>query len=434
MSMPGTTEGQLIQKLQAWTKNGGELDLALPRDFRVATARLADAVCDALASNNVLAGDGVLSPLHELVAFLQSADGPDAVRVFRTRGLPALRTILQHQRAKLGGSQGEAVARVPIGSDLLFATKIVALYGETPDAALIVDMARTPHLRDEYLWTVVFDVVAERHPAAVEICDGLREPLPGGFVGVAYLDFANSLSRDGRLSTHPFASSEGARRLHEYVNNSNAEDSHAISAIAAAPYLPPEVGESLLTAADAIAEPTVRMEVAWAREKLGDRLGRATLAGFCSDPRFGMRAMRYMEELGLSGEIPPAARAPEFVAQAEMCDWLAHPNEFGSPPDRVATFDTRILLWPPTNDRRQIWLIKYEYDPSNERQEAESGVGLVGSQTFALFGETTTDLSPEDVYGLHCCFELELNSDRRAPKTRSAAIGRMLLAKHNRGF
>ena len=52
---------------------------------------------------------------------------------------------------------------------------------------------------------------------------------------------------------------------------------------------------------------------------------------------------------------------------------------------------------------------------------------MVGSVTFALFGETNADLSPEDVYGLHCCWELECNGDDRAPRKRSAAAGRKLL-------
>jgi hypothetical protein len=31
---------------------------------------------------------------------------------------------------------------------------------------------------------------------------------------------------------------------------------------------------------------------------------------------------------------------------------------------------------------------------------------MVGAATFALFGEATADLPPEDIYGLHCCWEL----------------------------
>jgi hypothetical protein len=52
---------------------------------------------------------------------------------------------------------------------------------------------------------------------------------------------------------------------------------------------------------------------------------------------------------------------------------------------------------------------------------------MYGSVTFALFGESTVDLSAEDAYALHCCWELEVNGDPRAPKKRSVRAGRKLL-------
>jgi hypothetical protein len=52
---------------------------------------------------------------------------------------------------------------------------------------------------------------------------------------------------------------------------------------------------------------------------------------------------------------------------------------------------------------------------------------MVGSVTFALFGEATAELCPEDVYGLHCCWELARNEDPRAPEKRTARAGRELL-------
>ena len=59
---------------------------------------------------------------------------------------------------------------------------------------------------------------------------------------------------------------------------------------------------------------------------------------------------------------------------------------------------------------------------------------MVGSDTFALFGEDTAGLSPEDIYGLHCCWELEMNEDPRAPEERTPEAGRRILAEHNSGF
>jgi hypothetical protein len=112
---------------------------------------------------------------------------------------------------------------------------------------------------------------------------------------------------------------------------------------------------------------------------------------------------------------------------AEMSDWLAHPNEFGEPPTEIELLDTREMHWPPTNDIRRLWLFKYKYAGHSEDGTDDVGIGMVGSVTFALFGEATVDLCPEDVYGLHCCWELECNNDKRSPKKRSAAAGRKLL-------
>jgi hypothetical protein len=54
--------------------------------------------------------------------------------------------------------------------------------------------------------------------------------------------------------------------------------------------------------------------------------------------------------------------------------------------------------------------------------------------TFALFGESTEDRSPEEGYGLHCAWELEMNQDPRAPEERSAAAGMRILATYDPSF
>jgi len=71
------------------------------------------------------------------------------------------------------------------------------------------------------------------------------------------------------------------------------------------------------------------------------------------------------------------------------------------PPDEITQYDTRELIWPPTGDRRRFWLFKFRYEPQENDDQADAGIGLVGSTTFVLFGDSTVDLPPEDVYGLH---------------------------------
>ncbi|HEY8430731.1 MAG TPA: hypothetical protein VIL20_20270 [Sandaracinaceae bacterium] len=108
---------------------------------------------------------------------------------------------------------------------------------------------------------------------------------------------------------------------------------------------------------------------------------------------------------------------------AACAEWLAHPNEMGRPPDSIELYDHRVAAWPPTNDVRPLWLFRYAYDG----ESPAAGLVMFGSVTFALFGETSADLSPEDAYALHCCWELAMNGDPRAPEQRSVRAGRKLL-------
>lgn len=149
------------------------------------------------------------------------------------------------------------------------------------------------------------------------------------------------------------------------------------------------------------------------------------------DPSQSAVAVAYLRELGRSDLIPAVATEPDFAACAEMCGWLTHPMEFGKPPTEIVLFDTRELHWPPTRDRRRVWLFRYRYEREGEVDE---GLGMVGSVTFALFGETTVDKSAEEVYGLHCAWELQNNKDERAPEDRSAWAGMEILARDNAGF
>jgi hypothetical protein len=292
-----------------------------------------------------------------------------------------------------------------------------------------------PGVPKGYLWSVIFGIVAEQHPDAVAICEGHREPLPEGFLGVAYLDFANALAVKQLITRHPFDSKVGIARL---VAHLAARDpklySYAVSATASIPFVNASARETLMVSADQHPDALVRLEAAWALAKTGSEFGRQRLAQLSLNPRYAQRAVAYLEELGLGPHIPSRARAPDFQAIAQMCNWLMHPNEFGRPPDQITEYDTRDLNWPPTGDRRRFWLFKYRYEPQGADGQAHEGIGLVGSTTFALFGEATADLAPEDVYGLHCCWELQIQKDARAPEKRNAAIGRQMLAEANPGF
>jgi hypothetical protein len=127
------------------------------------------------------------------------------------------------------------------------------------------------------------------------------------------------------------------------------------------------------------------LEAAAARARTGSQLGARRLAELCLDARFSDSAVEHFEKLGLTTHVPAAVREPGFRAMAEMCTWLSSPSENGRPPDETKEYDTRTLKWPPTGDRRRLWIFKYRYERAADWDEAEDGVGVVGSIRLRCF-------------------------------------------------
>lgn len=247
------------------------------------------------------------------------------------------------------------------------------------------------------------------------------------------MDFANRLAREGTISRHPFDSETGVAWLSANLADPDPDNTNsAISAASCLPFIKAQARDALLHDASQHVDPLVRLEAAWAMARLGSEAGRERLVEFCRDPRLLERASLYLEEVGAGKRIPAETRHADFRAMAEMSGWLAHPMEFGRIPDEITQYDSRELKWPPTGRRHRFWLFKYRYGPRSGF-DGGAGIGLVGSTTFALWG-SGPDLSPEDVYGIHCYWEMERDDDPPEPPERRAAVGRKLIARINPGF
>jgi hypothetical protein len=365
-------------------------------------------------------GDPQHPTFHDAFAILQAAGDEHAANELRREALPALRALFDRRYAEV--KRAPADAQDPRVDHLLFALKVFALYGGDEQDERIVRAVRDRLDPDGYLWSVVFNTLARVGKEAAPIVEAIARPLPEGFLAVALLDAANQMAIANVLAAHPFDCSEGYSRLRGWLSDPDPDNaSFALSATTALPFIGDTARLPLLAIADKRLEPGVRLEAAWVRVKCGDPDGVEALAQFAAEPRTASSAIRLLEELGRPDAVPAHASDPTFRAMAESIDWLSHPNEMGRPPDTIELFDHREAYWPPTDDERPLWLFRYSYD--GDRQ----GLVMYGSTTFALFGETTTNLTPEDAYALHCCWELEVNRDPRAPKTRSARAGRKLL-------
>ena len=369
------------------------------------------------------------SPLHDVLAWMQEAKNEEAVAVFRELGAPELLRIFD-ETMRVASPDNQLHTK----DDLLFLLKIVCIYSPKGGLERLVTAVRSPLLKKGYLWSVIFEIVSNnRHPWQTDIVEALRDPLPDGFMAVTYLELSNAVARSGKLVHHPFDTEAGLALLQAWLLDKELS-SYGHSAAASIPFLSPEARGKVQALADQHPDRAVQLEAAWAAAACGETRGYQTLQAACADPRVASAAMQYLAELGAEDRIPLRARSADFKAISEMCEWLAHPNEFGRPPHEIRQIDTRELFWPPTNDRRRLWLFRYEYPPDEGETEPDIGHGMVGSVTFALLGESTSDLSAEQIYGLHCAWELEMKRDARAPQKRTVKIGIQILREYNPRF
>jgi len=421
---------QLQETIERWTQNGGNITEMLRGVYYEPIKKKNDAVAisQALKSISFLREEKkfqIGNPLSTLTAFFQQVESQEAFDAFKKNGIPELRRIFDEAFNQPGNHK----------SDLMFVLKILAMYRQKEDAYKVVEIAKSGFQSDGYMWTVILGIFDKGHPHWQIVMDGLREPLPQGFLCIAYLDFANDHAIQGNLQQHPFNTDAGFARLEKWLLDKNHEKfSYARSSMTALPFLDSKYRARLLLAGRKHPDDDVKIESAWAAAKTGDTTGIQDLKKWAVDVNYSIVACQYLKELGHENKIPKKALDEDFKAMAEMSNWLSHPCEFGKPPDQIIQYDSRILYWPPTGDKRKVWLFKYTYEPTEEGEERDIGISMVGSVTFAIFGESTENLTPEEVYGLHCAWELERNNDPRVPKKISPKAGLEILRQYNKDF
>ncbi|HEY4261343.1 MAG TPA: hypothetical protein VGM98_14345 [Schlesneria sp.] len=401
-------EGDLCEELSEL----GEYEIASMADAEALTHAMAEFV------KRTVDSDEAVSAFPEFVRLFQSVTLAEAYRHLAVKGIPLL--IEAYDARLIDPSECE--------SDLLFALKIFARYGTEEGLDRVVDAAYSVALQDGYLWAVIFEQLGDSDPVIPSFIRRLCSPLPDGFVCVAFLDWVNRLARDHVISMHPFNTPDGIGKLRSWLASSDEDEfSYAHAAASAVPFVTDPPRSELLALAMDHSDVGVQMEGAWASAVLGSDAGIKFLARLTLDRNLAITARTYLQELKRADAIPDEANEPEFVAMAELCDWLSHPQEFGLPPDEIELYDARELYWPPTNDWRPLWLFKYHYSAAGDDESVTDGIGMAGSITFSLIDETSVEMPPEDIYALHCCWELEANDDPRAPAERSIEAGRAVI-------
>lgn len=398
--------GTPLQKaLRAGLAPNGDLEEELYEldDYTIESVEDARAICEALEQvvADLPTGKGDRS-LHALVTLFQDVEGDEAPGILDEHGLPTL----------LKAFDRLAETKKPDANDVLFIMKIFAIYSFQEGLERIPDLIQKPAFQDAYLWTVVFEILSiEGHPAQVWVADQLRDPLPQKFAQIAYLDFVNELCRQGVLESHPFDTPDGKKDLARWIKSKKDHDaSYAVSAAMALAFVSNPERDDLFEIARSHNDILVQIEAAWSEGFLGRESGLKFLARMCLDPSHAARAMAFLEMLDREDCIPEKARDPNFQAMAEMSSWLAHPNEYGGPPDSIELIDTREIYWPPAEEKKQVWAFRYSYKGRKQGEE-ETDYGMVGSITFSLFGDYGDNPSPEDIYALHCAWEADGEPD-----------------------
>jgi hypothetical protein len=394
-------------------------------DHKITNAGDARAIVKALIAMGDWPVEAQRESLHQLCVWMQQVGSKQARTVLYERAMPALVdrfTALRKLETKKSG-------------DLVFAVKIMAMYDYAPAAPAIIEAVRERYDPNNYLWSVAFGTMGRRRELRVLMCKAFAGELPQDFCAVALLDMANGMWNNDLEHLnglrHPFDSPQGWQRLEQYLTDSDPDNfSYARSATAALPFIASPKREQLLSLAMDHSSTDIQIESAWASAKLGSESGIKMLARFCTDWNTAVIAATYLHELGRTDAIPAQMHDPDFAATAQMVSWLAHPNEFGSPPDEIEMIDSREMYWPPSGERRQLWLFKYLYRAGNGRKTDETGIGMTGGLTsWSFWSAIKPDWPIDDIYALHCSWEACLDSSAVSdrPEKYNLEHGRKLL-------
>lgn len=338
-------------------------------------------------------------------AAYESALGPESVdriaRLYRRLGPPSR---ARHRLLRLLGASGSTEALET------FAELIVSdPPTDATDAALaFVPLFQRPTSRLQRLFPRLLDAL--QHPAVAAIV----------------LDLANHLWRQRRMARHPASGrvDDLARLLGALATRLARIEEQPREAADTPATLTAIVGESvalIVALCDAmgaigdasvtgklyqvleLAHRRVRTEAAAALARLGDETGTSTLAQLAADPATRLRALAYLEELGLQDRASEEDRAPEARAAGELAAWLAEPGQFGVPPQSIELVDACHQYWPGYDEPVDCWLLRFEYHLGGR---SWSGIGIAGPVVHAMAVELA-DLPPADIYAMYAGWSAE---------------------------
>lgn len=401
--MFGFFDSPLQRALKRGLAANGDLahELRELNDYSIKSAKDARAIAAALKtySERIDGSKKYWADIHALVALFQDVEGPD---------VPAVPVLIEEAFPKLCRIYDKSIESIDEeGADcLLFALKVMAMYGVQEGAERIVHAARRGMKSDGYMWHVILANFSD-HPQREFVLTALSRPLVKDFIAVALLDTSNDAAIKHGLEKHPFDTPEGYAQLERWLENRDPDKfSYAHSATAALPFVSNPARDRLLALAMDHLDGGVQLEAAWAAGKMGREAGLKMLARACLDVNQSETAQHYLQELGREDMIPPDANDPDFQAKAKFSQWLAHPNELARAPDSLEIVDHRRLYWPPAGEELPMWVILFHAHSQSALEADQVDCGIVGHMTWCFFSYKMNHRPPEDIYAIQCYWEL----------------------------
>lgn len=293
----------------------------------------------------------------------------------------------------------------------LMILKIFAFYSDQDAIDFILKSLIKKYKPYSEMWDIIFAVLAQEEYKAKYIIESIKPEQLAGLSLLCFLDLSNHAILRFKLQNHPFNSDPGIIILRELLSEENKFPiSYARSASMSLPFLKNPDSLELIKLTESHSDSEVQLNGIWAAIHLGKAEKIPLLKKFAADLRFSRKAVNFLKRLNLKDHIPKVVNEPDFKVQVQLCEWLARPNEFGRYPDHLKIIDDRILNWPPTSDRRNLYLIQYEYNNYNTETnsiQTSIGVGMVGSITFSFINEINPEtMTPLEIYAIHCNWEL----------------------------
>jgi hypothetical protein len=394
------TERQRI--IENWMAQGGDLaeELFGLRHENVKNIQEAAAVVNAVATfsfKGKTEKTDADSSFRALLDLMRKPGSKQVFSIFVNKGFPELRRLL---------SEGMVFPRNR-EDDLMITISTLSEVSDEEDISRIATVVKNNFCPDSICWFDIFENIAGCEKSLKSLISKLKDNLPDGNIGSYFLLNINKQMLDKKLHRHPYSSEQGYSILKGYLER---EEETSYSAAVALAFISDKYSKNLFKTALKHENRHVKLEAGWAAAKRGNPAGVRLLRGLTFDVHSSRTACRYLEELGLKNAIPAKINSNlDFRAMAEMSYWLQHPHKYGDAPHEIEVVDKRKLYWPPAKGHIPVWLFRYTYHPEKGfRDEHRTGTGMVGSITFELFHEDKHKWSPEQIYGLHCAWEMGL--------------------------